>query len=140
MFGGMILGANISLVQDTPEPTDLCAQRFLIIFWQAVFIKPLLKKHNLDPEELNNYTSRPASNLHFMSKIIEKIVAQQLVETISIHSLHDPLQLAYSSNHPTETAIIKITNDIITRIDRDSLLSWHLWIFQLRLTPWTMTS
>ena len=53
-----------------------------------------------------------------MSKIIEKIVAQQLVEPISIHSLHDPLQLAYSSNHPTETAIIKITNDIITSIDR----------------------
>ena len=53
-----------------------------------------------------------------MSKIIEKVVAQRLEEHISIHSLHDPLQSAYRSNHSTETAIIKITNDIITSIDR----------------------
>ena len=53
-----------------------------------------------------------------MSKIIEKIVAQRLEDHISIHSLQDPLQSAYRSNHSTETAIIKITNDIITSIDR----------------------
>ena len=88
---------------------------FPIKFKQAL-IRPLLKKHNLDPEELKNY--RPVSNLHFMSKIIEKIVAQRLEDHISIHSLHDPLQSAYRSNHSTETAIIKITNDIITSIDR----------------------
>ena len=88
---------------------------FPIKFKQAL-IRPLLKKHNLDPEELKNY--RPVSNLHLMSKIIEKIVAQRLEDHISIHSLHDPLQSAYRSNHSTETAIIKITNDIITSIDR----------------------
>ena len=80
---------------------------FPIKFKQAL-IRPLLKKHNLDPEESKNY--RPVSNLHFMSKIIEKIVAQRLEDHISIHSLHDPLQSAYRSNHSTETAIIKITN------------------------------
>ena len=83
---------------------------------KQALIRPLLKKHNLDQEELKNY--RPVSNLHFISKIIEKIVAQQLEEHISIHSLHDPLQSAYKSSHSTETAIIKITNDIITSIDR----------------------
>ena len=34
-------------------------------------VRPLLKKHNLDHEELRNY--RPVSNLHFISKIIEKL-------------------------------------------------------------------
>ena len=28
----IVLGANTSSVLDTPETTDLCAQRFLIIF------------------------------------------------------------------------------------------------------------
>ena len=83
---------------------------------RQALIRLLLKKHNLDPEDLKNY--RPGSNLHFISKIIEKIVAQQLEEHISIHSLHDPLQSAYKSSHSTETVIIKITNDIITSIDR----------------------
>ena len=50
--------------------------------------------------------------------MIEKIDAQQLEEHRSIHSQHDPLQSAYKSSHSTETAIIKITNDIITSIDR----------------------
>ena len=71
---------------------------FPIKFKQAL-IRPLLKKHNLDPGELKNY--RPVSNLHFMSKIIAKIVAQRLEDQISIHSLHDPLQSAYRSNHST---------------------------------------
>ena len=105
---------------------------------KQALIRPLLKKHNLDPEEVKNY--RPVSNLHFISKIIEKIVAQQLEEHISIHSLHDPLQSAYKSSHSTETAIIKITNDIITSIDRGRVPSWHHSIFQLPLIPWTMTS
>ena len=73
---------------------------------KQALIRPSLKKHNLDPEELKNY--RPVSNLHFISKIIEKIVAQQLKEHVSIHSLHDPLQSTYKSSHSTETAIIKI--------------------------------
>ena len=39
-------------------------------------VLPLLKKHNLDKEILSNY--RPISQLPFISKIMEKIVAKQL--------------------------------------------------------------
>ena len=76
-----------------------------------------------------------------MSKIIEKIVAQRLEDPISVHSLQDPLQSAYRSNHTTETAIIKITNDIITSIDRvQCTILASLDLSDLPLTPWTMTS
>ena len=82
--------------------------------FKEALIRPLLKKHNLDPEELKSY--RPVSNLHFISKITEKIASQYLEEHLNIHSLHDPFQSA--SNHSTETAIIKISNDIITSLVR----------------------
>ena len=60
---------------------------------------------------------RPVSNLHFLSKIIEKIVVSRLEEHIYAHNLYDPLQSAYRAKHATETAIIKLNNDIIGGID-----------------------
>ena len=44
---------------------------------QAV-IRPLLKKPSLDYQEFKNF--RPISNLTFLSKVIEKVVALQLVD------------------------------------------------------------
>ena len=41
--------------------------------FKSAVVKPLLKKSTLDSENLKNY--RPVSNLTFVSKIIEKIVA-----------------------------------------------------------------
>ena len=79
-------------------------------------VRPLLKKHNLDPEELRNY--RPVSNLHFISKIIENIVAERLEEHLNSFSLYDPLQSAYRSGHSTETAIVKLSIDIVSNLDR----------------------
>ena len=39
-------------------------------------VRPLLKKQNMPPNELENY--RPVSNLPFLSKILEKVVLSQL--------------------------------------------------------------
>ena len=66
--------------------------------------------------ELRNY--RPVSNLHFISKIIEKIVAQRLEEHLKSLSLYDPLQSVYRSGHSTETAIVKLSTDIVSNLDR----------------------
>ena len=74
-------------------------------------IKPHLKKLGLDTNELNHY--RPVSNLHFLSKIIEKIVVSRLEEHMYAHNLYGPLQSAYRAKHATETAIIKLNNDIM---------------------------
>ena len=78
-------------------------------------IKPHLKKPGLDTNELNHY--RPVSNLHFLSKIIKKIVVSRLEEHMYAHNLYDPLQSAYRAKHATETAIIKLNNDIIGGMD-----------------------
>ena len=77
---------------------------------QAI-VKPLIKKSTLDKENLKNY--RPVSNLPYIGKIIEKVAVNQIEQHLSSNNLHEPLQSAYQANHSTETALLKVTDDIL---------------------------
>ena len=57
--------------------------------FKNAIVKPLLKKPSLDKDELKNYM--PVSNLHFISKVIEKLVAKRLEEPMSEYSMYDPM-------------------------------------------------
>ena len=70
---------------------------------------------SLDRNILKNY--RPVSNLSFISKLIEKVVAKQLNEFMSHEGLLNVNQSAYKSSHSTETALLKIQNDIALSVD-----------------------
>ena len=48
-------------------------------------VKPLLKKHNLDHNQLKNY--RPVSNLPLLSKLQEKVVLSQSTEHLNKNKL-----------------------------------------------------
>ena len=80
-----------------------------------VHVTPLHKKPSLDKNSLKNY--RPVSNLSFISKLIEKVVANQLNEFISHECLLNVNQSAYKSSHSTEIALLKIQNDIAFSVD-----------------------
>ena len=81
---------------------------------QAV-IRPLLKKPSLDYQEFKNF--RSISNLTFLSKVIEKVVALQLVDYIENNGLCEVFQSAYRAHHSTETALLRVYNDIAMSID-----------------------
>ena len=83
---------------------------------KQAMVKPLLKKDNLDPEMLSNY--RPVSNLPFLSKVIERAAASQLLQHVNEYNLLDEFQSAYRPGHSTETALLRLVNDIREAADR----------------------
>ena len=95
---------------------SLCLAVFPDCFKFAL-LNPLLKKPTLDVEVFSNF--RPISNLMFMSKLTEKVVASQLINHISSNGLDEILQSAYKQFHSTETALVKVFNDIILDVDRN---------------------
>ena len=82
---------------------------------KVAMLRPLLKKSSLDHTQFCNY--RPVSNLSFISKAIEKLVANQLISYINDYELNETFQSAYKKYHSAETALIRVHNDILSAID-----------------------
>lgn len=60
---------------------------------------------------------RPISNLAFLSKVVEKVVSKQIILYIDLNGLYERYQSAYRAFHSTETALLKVHNDIARAID-----------------------
>jgi len=78
-------------------------------------ILPLLKKVCLDKEIFKNY--RPISNLAFVSKVIERVVASRIKDHMDANMLHEILQSAYKGMHSIETALLKVQDDVLHAMD-----------------------
>ena len=85
--------------------------------FKSALVTPLRKKPSLDPEILKNF--RPVSNLQFVSKIVEKVITHRLTEYISLNNLCEQFQSAYRKNHGTETALLRVHNDILYELDKN---------------------
>ena len=82
--------------------------------WKEALIGPLLKGAGF---EIIFPNFRPVSNLSFISKLVGRVTVKQ---TLSHMNLSCPLpicQSAYREHHSTETALLKVTSDMLLDMD-----------------------
>jgi hypothetical protein len=104
----------------------LIAQLTTLCFHEGVFpsiyktasVTPLLKKIGLDCDNVTNY--RPISNLHTISKIVERLFLSRVLNHVEKAPCFNRFQSAYRRNHSTETAILRLLNDAYTTADKKS--------------------
>ena len=85
--------------------------------WKIAQVTPLHKEGVRN--DINNY--RPISILPTLSKILEKHVANSLLEFLRDNNLIYNLQSAFRTGHSTETALIRLTDEILLNMDKDEV-------------------
>ena len=78
--------------------------------WKCALVNPILKKAGLDLL-YKNY--RPISNLQYVSKLTERAVNNQTHGHMLQNHIYPVLQSSYRAGHSTETALLKVMNDIM---------------------------
>ena len=86
--------------------------------FKSALVTPILKKC-LDYNNLNNY--RPVSNLCFIAKILKKLVLSQVSSYLNSHNIYNTCQSAYRPGHNTETALLKVVNDLFLSLDKGNI-------------------
>ncbi|CAK1588609.1 unnamed protein product [Parnassius mnemosyne] len=76
--------------------------------WKDAQIILIPKKAN--PSSFSEY--RPISILPFLSKVLERLVQQQINSFCLRNNILNPFQSGFRSGHSTTTALLKITDDI----------------------------
>ena len=86
---------------------------------KQALLRPLLKKRGLD-WALCNY--RVVSKVAYISKIIERVVCEQLTSYASNNGKTKPLQSAYKQGHSTKTAVLKVKTHLLDTIDQKNVV------------------
>jgi Reverse transcriptase (RNA-dependent DNA polymerase) len=70
-----------------------------------------VSKSGLEASNVRSY--RPISNLSVLSKLLDRLVAQQLIYFLKIEDLLPPYQSANRPFHSTETAFLLVMSEIL---------------------------
>ena len=76
--------------------------------YKSASVTPLLKKKGVDIDDVTNY--RPISNLHTISKIVERIFMSRVLAHVERSPCFNKYQSAYRRGHSTETALFRTLN------------------------------
>jgi len=95
--------------------------------YKHALLTSLLKKEGLDADSLGNY--QPISNLHTISKIVEHVYMSRLAAHVRSSPNYSCFQSAYRCGNSTETALLRMLNDVNCAADnkyRTTLLQLNL--------------
>ena len=82
--------------------------------WKEALVTPLVKKAGLDQTKAN---LRPVSNLAYVSKLTESAAATQLEKHLLENVLYPLHPSSYQKHHSTDTALLKVYNDILLNMN-----------------------
>ena len=74
----------------------------------------------------HGHTNNAIMQYTLISKLLERAGAEQFMEHLTSNNLHSQLQSAYKQQHSTETALLKIKNDILMSMNEQ-----HVTLFVL---------
>uniref|UniRef100_A0A8C6NSL6 Reverse transcriptase domain-containing protein n=1 Tax=Nothobranchius furzeri TaxID=105023 RepID=A0A8C6NSL6_NOTFU len=115
-------------------------QRWLLLFWilsipasplacfQLLLKMQLFSRYQRNQADCAKY--HPISKLPFISKVIEKLALTHLTSHLDDNGLLDPFQSGFRRNYSTESAHIRVLNDILILTDSGS----HVLLLLLDLT------
>ena len=89
--------------------------------FQQAIVFPTIKNPNGDRDSLSNY--RPVSNLPFISKVLEKVVLDQLNEFLQENNLLNPHQSGYRVGHSCETLLMGMFDDLLQEMDKGNVVA-----------------
>jgi hypothetical protein len=87
-------------------------------------VLPLRKNPSLNPDLASSY--HPISNLSFISKLVERVVAKRFTSYVATANLFPFQQSAYRAYHSTETAVLSVHSDLVCATDRGHVSSLML--------------
>ena len=85
--------------------------------WKHALVLPFFKTG--DPNDVTNF--RPISILPVLSKLLEKVIANQLSEFLENNSLISNTQHGFRKHLSTETALMKVTDKVYNNIDNNRI-------------------
>lgn len=82
--------------------------------WKTSIVTPIPKIN--DPVELKDL--RPISILPFLSKLLERVICDQLTSYVEANDILPPLQSGFRKGRGTVTALLDVTDNVLAEQDR----------------------
>ena len=96
-----------------------CAQ--VPVSMQEALVFPTIKNVHGDRDALTNY--RPVSNLSFISKLLEKVVLEQITAHLDDQDLLNKHQAGYRVGHSCETLLLGMFEDLLREMDQGNIVA-----------------
>lgn len=98
--------------------------------YPSIWKKSIIVPHNKVAIPTAAADTRPVANLPHFGKVFDSLITQQIISYLEENMLISPSQSGFRSNHSTETALVKIAEDI--RCGADKGLVTFLLLFDFK--------